>query len=54
MGHLGKIRVSAYPFDLRNVNGDLIYAEGDTIEDTNNIEVESTTILNATKHCKKA
>lgn len=42
---------SSWAFCLRDVKGDLIYAEGATIEDTDNMVAEAEAIMQATYHC---
>lgn len=46
----GNPGVSSFAFCVRNEKGDLIYAEGDKMEDTSNVEVVAYAILQATIH----
>lgn len=42
---------SSFAFFLSDMHSDLLYAKGAIIEDTNNTEAKSITILQAAKHC---
>lgn len=42
---------SAYGFCLRNENGDLVYAQGEAIHKTTNIDAKAIAIREAIYHC---
>lgn len=44
---------SSYAFSARDSNGDLLYAEGERMEETNNTVSEAKAILEACKHSNK-
>ncbi|KAH0699013.1 hypothetical protein KY284_013228 [Solanum tuberosum] len=48
----GNPGLSSYVFCLRDDRGDIIYAEGATIESTTITVAEAKAILEASKHCK--
>lgn len=49
----GNPRISSYGFCIRDVNGDLLYAESDCIGVTTNIRAELTAILRALDYCNQ-
>ncbi|KAH0777307.1 hypothetical protein KY290_008718 [Solanum tuberosum] len=50
----GNPGLSSYAFCLRDEKGDLIHAEGASINNTTNTVAEAKAILEASKHCKQA
>lgn len=50
----GNPGLSSYAFCLIDEKGDLLYAEGDTIDNFSNTVAEAKAILEASKHCKRA
>ncbi|KAH0745167.1 hypothetical protein KY285_006824 [Solanum tuberosum] len=49
----GNPEVSSYALCLRNGRGDILYAEGATIESTTSTVAEVKAVLEASKHCKQ-
>ncbi|WMV60306.1 hypothetical protein MTR67_053691 [Solanum verrucosum] len=49
----GNPGVSSYAFCLRNDRGDILHAEGATIESTTSTVAEAKAVLEASKHCKQ-
>lgn len=45
--------IRSYVFFLRDANGDLLYAQGTTLESNTNTVGEAIAILEASKHCKQ-
>lgn len=45
---------SSFVFFLTDMHGDLLYTQGDILEDINNMEVEAVAILQVAKHCKQS
>ncbi|KAK4728573.1 hypothetical protein R3W88_021561 [Solanum pinnatisectum] len=51
--HKGNTGLSSYAFCLRDERGDIIHAEGVTIENATSTVTEAKAILEASKHCKQ-